>query len=295
MVAVRLVLVMAVLAGVAGAGRAVDRVVLELPERVAVRSTVVTIADVARLSGGDPATRDRVGRLDLAEIKPREESVTITRRVIEYRLQLAGLDPHQFQVTGAARTTAVLARRAVTADEVVAAAREELLRRLALPVDSVIVELIRPLAVKLPEVPAGEPVTITAQPHGPLTARGRTQMDVAIACNGQKLLSLSVQFEVKSVDAAPAANVVPAAATAPGTPAPVAPATSQAGPPLVRTRQRVAMQVRSGELVVTAVGEAQQEGRLGQTILVQNVDSKKMVSARVTGPGTVEIDLPGAK
>jgi flagella basal body P-ring formation protein FlgA len=55
------------------------------------------------------------------------------------------------------------------------------------------------------------------------------------------------------------------------------------------------MQVNVGGLRVTAAGEAQQAGRLGQTIPVQNVDSKKTLSARVVGPGAVEIDLGGSR
>jgi len=274
------------------AAPAADPVVLQLPERAAARATVVTVADVAKLSGGDEATRDRIARLDLADFKPREDSLTVTRRVVEYRLQLAGFDRREFQVTGADRTTVALTRRAVTADEVVTAARAELLRRLVVPPESVAVELVRPVAVKLPEVPAGEPVTITAQPRGPLAAVGRAQMDVAITAGGEKVLSLAVLFEVKPTDVkAPDVGLPGAVVPAGGIP------TAQAQPPatgavLVRPRQRVSMQVRSGELTVTAVGEAQQEGRLGQSILVQNVDSKKMITAKVTGPGTVEIELP---
>src|SRR5262249_44946500 len=120
--------------------------------------------------------------------------LTVTRRVVEYRLQLAGFDRREFQVTGAERTTVALTRRAVTADEVVTAARAELLRRLAVPPESVAVELVRPVAVKLPEVPAGEPVTITVQPRGPLAAAGRAQMDAAISAGGEKVLSLAVLF-----------------------------------------------------------------------------------------------------
>ena len=77
--------------------------------------------------------------------------------------------------------------------------------------------------------------------------------------------------------AAPNANAVPANAV------------------LVQSRQRVMMLVHSGGLNVSAVGEAQQEGRMGQSILVQNIDSKKVVQGRVTGPGTVEIDLEPRK
>jgi hypothetical protein len=178
----------------------------------------------------------------------------------------------------------------------VAAARAELPRRLAVPPESVAVDLVRPVAVKLPEVPAGQPVTITAQPRGPLAAVGRAQMDVTIVAGGEKVLSLAVLFEVKPADAK-APDAKPPDPGAPGAVVPAGgiPAAQQppaAGAVLVRPRQRVSMQVRSGELTVTAAGEAQQEGRLGQSILVQNVDSKKMITARVTGPGTVEIELP---
>jgi flagella basal body P-ring formation protein FlgA len=53
------------------------------------------------------------------------------------------------------------------------------------------------------------------------------------------------------------------------------------------------MTARVGALVVTALGEAQQDGRAGEVIRVENVDSKKVVRARVTGPGAVDIELGG--
>jgi flagella basal body P-ring formation protein FlgA len=60
---------------------------------------------------------------------------------------------------------------------------------------------------------------------------------------------------------------------------------------MIRPRQRVTVVARAGALCITAAGEALQEGRLGQTVQVQNVDSKKILTARVTGPTTVEIEL----
>jgi hypothetical protein len=271
---------------------AAEPLVLELPERVAVRSSMVSVADVIRLSGGNRGLRERIAQLDLAEFKSREESITITRRVVEYRLRLAGFDNRDFIISGSDRAIVTLSRRQITADEVVAAARAELLRRLAVPHDTITVELARPIAVKLPEVPIDESIMITAQPHGSLPAAGRAQMDVVISSQGNRLLALSVLFDVKQVSASADPNnaglVMP---TSGGSPNRIPPTTA-AGPVLVRNQQRVTMQVRSGELVVTAVGEAQQEGRLGQSILVKNVDSKKMITARVSGPATVEVDLP---
>jgi flagella basal body P-ring formation protein FlgA len=45
---------------------------------------------------------------------------------------------------------------------------------------------------------------------------------------------------------------------------------------------------------VIAEGEAQQDGRVGQTIRVVNRESKKVVTGRVSGPGVVDVEAGGA-
>ncbi|VTT97929.1 : SAF_2 [Gemmataceae bacterium] len=269
--------------------RAADPVVVELPARATARTSVVTVGGVAALSGGDAAARQRVAALDVAEFKPRAETVTVTRRQVEYRLLLAGFDRTEVVVVGEERAVVTVGRRAVTADEVVAAARRELLLHHPAP-GTVTVALRTPIVVKLPEVAADDPVTITVQPHARVPVAGPVQMNAAISVGGERVLSLAVWLEVTPAARAdgsvePAGGVVPARGPGPEAPG--------GGGVLVRPRQRVTMQVRSGALTVTAVGEAQQEGRLGQTVLVQNVDSKKTVTARVTGPGVVDIELGG--
>ncbi|MDB5307474.1 MAG: flagellar basal body P-ring biosynthesis protein FlgA [Gemmataceae bacterium] len=295
----------------AAAAPAADPVVVDLPERATVRSAVVTVGDVARVAGGDAVTRGQVAGLDLAEVKARDQTVTVTRRVIEFRLQLAGVEPGGVVVIGADRVTVAVVRRAVTADEVVAAARAELIRLLRGPPDTAAVELVQPVVVRLPEIPEAERVTISARPHAQAAVGpGRVQMDVTIFANGEKLLALPVYLEVKpagrSADpggptpalpgypgAAVMNPVVPAGGALPPLPA-VGAGRPTPGEVLVRPRQRTKMVVRLGAVEVSAVGDAQQEGRLGQSILLQNVDSKKMVTGRVVGPATVEVDLGGA-
>ncbi|MBX9582089.1 MAG: hypothetical protein K2X87_17425, partial [Gemmataceae bacterium] len=120
----------------AGVAYAAGPVVVTLRDQASATTAAVTVGDVADVSGGDPTVRERIARLDLAEFKARDPGLTLTRRAVEYRLRLAGLDPAEVQVAGAERVTVTPARRAVTADEVVAAARAELLRRLALPADA---------------------------------------------------------------------------------------------------------------------------------------------------------------
>jgi len=281
---------------VASAARA-EPITVELNERATVGKLVVTMGDVATITGGDATVRARVSRIDVAELKSRDPSVSLGRKSVEYRLLLAGLEPSAVRVTGAERVTVSPARRAVTAEEVTAAARAELLRQFANPADPVTVELALPVVVKLPEVPAEERVVITAKPRSKPTAAGRVQVDMTLAVGGETLLAFALHMDVRSASR-PVAPVAQASGLVPPTPqAPVAaPVGTQFASTevLIRPRQRVEMQVNSGGLKVTAVGEAQQAGKLGQTILVQNIDSKKTLSARVTGPGTVEIDLGGA-
>ncbi len=61
---------------------------------------------------------------------------------------------------------------------------------------------------------------------------------------------------------------------------------------VVKNRDKVQMTARKGGLVVVVRNaEAQQQGRVGDWISVRNTSSGKIVSARVVGPGEVEVPL----
>ncbi|MFM8274389.1 MAG: flagella basal body P-ring formation protein FlgA [Gemmata sp.] len=293
---VRLLLLAALTGSPLGAARAADPVTVELKETASATAAVVTVGDVASVTGGDPFARARVARIDLVELRSREPSATVGRKSVEYRLLLAGING--VRVVGAERAVVTLARRSVTTEEVVSAARAELLRSYQNP-ESLKVELAVPVLAKLPEVPLGEKVVITAKPRGAPGATGRVQVDVTIAAGGDPLLSLGVQLNVQTPGLAPIPPLgpltpTPAAAPA-GAPPPAPGAAVASADGSVRAQQRVEIQVNSGGIKASTVGVAQQPGKIGQTILVQNLDSKKTISARVTGPTTVEVDLGGSK
>lgn len=268
-----------VVLAIGGPLAAADVVVVQVKDRAAVRTTVATVGDIATVTGGDPTTRAAISQLDVVELKGRDRSPTISRRAIEYRIRLAGIDPAAVVVTGADRTAVELARRTVTADEVLAAVRNDLTQALPATLKDATIGLVVPLVVKLPEVGYDEAVTITAKPHTPILAAGRVQMDTVIAAGGRTLLAFGVHFDVRTIQ--PTAAIQAAAPTS----------STEA---VIRPQQRVTMLVRIGSVSVTAVGESQHYGRLGQVILVQNIDSKKLITARVTGPGTVEVELGGS-
>jgi len=62
-------------------------------------------------------------------------------------------------------------------------------------------------------------------------------------------------------------------------------------PPLIRRGQAVTIHLLQGRLLLTAIGEAQQDGREGETIRVRNNSSRKEVLCRVTSTGQVQVEF----
>lgn len=61
-------------------------------------------------------------------------------------------------------------------------------------------------------------------------------------------------------------------------------------PVQLKVRDQVRLVAKIGPVRVTALGEALQEGRVGQTIRVRNIDSNKIVSGRVVDRNIVEVE-----
>ncbi|SHJ80669.1 flagella basal body P-ring formation protein FlgA [Malonomonas rubra DSM 5091] len=61
-------------------------------------------------------------------------------------------------------------------------------------------------------------------------------------------------------------------------------------PPLVNRGDRVVIRVERGSLLLTAAGEAKQDGVLDETIRVLNVNTHKEIRCRVLGPGLVTVE-----
>lgn len=60
--------------------------------------------------------------------------------------------------------------------------------------------------------------------------------------------------------------------------------------PVVRKGDSVMLFVRSGAVLVTCPGEAQQDGRIGQTITVLNTTTRRQLRGKVRADGDVQID-----
>ena len=47
----------------------------------------------------------------------------------------------------------------------------------------------------------------------------------------------------------------------------------------------------AGAMTITATGLVKQQGRNGDVVRVMNTDSKRVILARITGPGAVKVDF----
>jgi flagella basal body P-ring formation protein FlgA len=66
-------------------------------------------------------------------------------------------------------------------------------------------------------------------------------------------------------------------------------------PIIVKRGAGVTIVAKSGEMVITAGGQALQDGREGEIIRVQNLISKRIVNARVVSANTVEVIIYGGR
>jgi flagella basal body P-ring formation protein FlgA len=313
----------------AAQGRGPGLVVLRLRDRAVVTARTVTLADVAELTGGLAVLRERIGLLDVAEVPRDGGGLSVSRRQVEYRLRLAEVPSALYRVEGAGVTQIGTRFRPVTSDEVVAAARKTLLGRLPWSADEVQIDLIQPVVAPLPAVAADEQLTIKAEPHPGQRPPGRLQVDVRLFVQGEQRFALPVYFNVRPcqrvvvcrhrinrgeeltaasvfVERQPVdgrgRNALSPEAMArkrarhtllPGHMVLLTDVEDQAAPPqhpVVKPQDAVRLLVKVGGLKVTAAGQALQEGRVGQLIRVQNVDSKKVILGRVVEAGLVEVE-----
>lgn len=64
-----------------------------------------------------------------------------------------------------------------------------------------------------------------------------------------------------------------------------------ASPPLVRRGDIVKIIANAGPMIITATGMVKQQGCKGEMVRVVNTDSNRIITARVTGPGAVEVNF----
>ncbi|MDX2481890.1 MAG: flagellar basal body P-ring formation chaperone FlgA [Desulfuromusa sp.] len=62
-------------------------------------------------------------------------------------------------------------------------------------------------------------------------------------------------------------------------------------PPVIKRGERVVIQIESHGLMLSAAGQAKQDGQTGETIQVMNSNSRKEVLCQVVAPGLVKVEF----
>jgi hypothetical protein len=254
--------------------RAADNVlIITLRPTTTTRATVVPVGVVATVRGGTPSLRRKVAELDLAELKPDGNVVAVGSEQVSFRLQLAGIEPAAFRVEGR-QALVGLAPEEVTEESLLAVATQAVRERLPPFVDNVSILRAQPIQIPDVKIEAADRIRIEARPAPGLNPFGLIRLPVAVIKNGDCCAVIPIYLNVNYVSHASAAERE----------------RDENNPILVKPRDMVRLVARVGALRVTALGEALQEGRHGETVRVRNVDSSKVVAGRVADAQVVEID-----
>lgn len=303
-------------------------VVVTVRSRGAVAEARVTVGDVAAVEGGAPALRQRIALLDLADLTPDNPSTVVSREQVAFRIRLAGIDTNLFRMEGAAQAEVALERCQVTGQEIEAAVRQAVQRRLPWKPEDVDLVFVKPLPKVLTLAGNRSDVRLEAELRpGPLPL-GRVHLDLALYARSERRQAVPVVLDVKAYQRVAVctrrverggtlsdANVLFDRRAVQGLSSYVTPGESllgkrarhvlqpgqvltahdvesaaQESPVLIKQRELVKLVAKLGPLQVTTMAEALQEGRDGQWIRVRNVDSKKVVVGRVVARAIVEVD-----
>lgn len=302
-------------------------IIIRLKPEAEVSEPIVRLRDVAEIRGRDRGDISRLGEIDLLERPALGEAEQLTKERVVLRLLLAGVSRRELVLAGAKATRV----RAATPqpplaenlldEEVIDAVRDLYQASLAMPAESLVVRLMRPL----PPIRIGQ-VSRTLTAHvSDRRKLGRIRPTIRITVGGKLQRVLTAQMEVEAIRDV----VVTTAPLEAGTtiqPSDITtvrravtdlslPAYEQIVGKVVRTklaagehvrpnmlrqhvrdryvlraRDSVRLVARKGNLEVTvASGEVLQNGNVGDFVRVRNPSSRKIVRGRVKNSREVEV------
>ena len=303
-----------------------EPIVLKLRATATASGSKATIGDIADLQGCDGPQRDRIARLDLAELPLSSEPILVSQQQIGFRLQLAGLAAGSYHLEGPRYVRVSRPTGEGLDAKIAAVARQALREKLSKQSDDVTIELAQ--AVNLPPLSAdGADIHLEAEVRSLVMPPCRVGVEVVIYVRGARRSSVIVYLDVKKLQPVPVAlrrieigeafgpdnvrlerlavsNTQRAAVAAAGLIGRRARRPVAAGHAIeaadVETDMPAAIVIHPNDLVhliasvgplqVKTRGEAMQSGRVGQLIQVRNLDSKATVTGRVVDHSTVEVE-----
>jgi flagellar basal body P-ring formation protein FlgA len=294
------------------------RLTIHLPRDVAVESENLTLGQIAVVTG-EEALVAKARDIELGRISVAGQIVTIDRSLILSRLACSGMPACNPVMSGADKVTVRRMAKVIKSSNIIesassflagsikerAIARWEPVRTPAdviLPAQTQNVELVPRLVSRGVNGQAVTEVGVVADGKQIDTRqvifrakynihRAITVMDVK---EGVTLTANNTRTEeVISDEPEPAEWAAPYGLVAvrnlpTGTVVSSNMAKSPQPPVVIERNQTVVIRIERAGLVVTAMGKATQQGKLGECIKVRNVDSQRVIMAKVNEDGTVE-------
>lgn len=310
-----------------------------------VTQRVVRLADVAAVEGGDPRLRELIANTDLDEPPRGGQSTSISPKFVEFRLQLAGIDSHLFQVRGKAVTVTSVAAEVWRAEGpaikphelshevLLEAARQAVLRRLPWDPADIEIRLAQKLADVGPVSLSAKAILLNTELRTAWPPLGRVQVGVIVSVDGRPHSEVPVYLEVRHLgDVVVSKKPLEANQTispedlyvdrreleesggcfstlqslvGQRTRRAVRPLTvignddvtrndasqSLELPVLIKRQDRVRLVGQTSALSVSVLGEALQDGRVGELIRLRNVDSQRIIMGRVVSANEAKVQF----
>jgi flagellar basal body P-ring formation protein FlgA len=313
------------LALTATAAQAETALQVYLPRAVQVEGESLTLGDIAVVRGDNEKLAATVAAVSLGRAPLSKEEITLDRPTILGRLRASGVETSQVTLSGSDKV--VVGRKEVVwpVGDLVKAAEACLAKDRPSPAGSTW-RMTRPPTEIV--APAGREARLEAR----LVAQevtGEAKVEVAVIVDGRRVAAQAALFRlsyvcreaVATVDLAAGAVMTPENVTI-RTVASDAPPVSDWTPPFgqvasqpirqgavirsaqtrttsvgvaIRRNEAVVMRIQGDGFLLTGLGLALEDGRPGTFIKVRNVDSGRVITAKVAPDGAVEPVFEGAK
>jgi flagella basal body P-ring formation protein FlgA len=309
---------MAVLAALAGAAQGESALQVYLPRSIQVDGDTLTLGTITVIRAASDTLAQEIAAIPMGRAPQPKEEITLDRATILGRLASHGIPASQVQVSGADKVVVGRKDTVIPAADIQKAAEALLAKTRPSPAGACW-RICR--APKDCVVPAGGPVSLEARPVD-RKVTGEAEIEVAAVVGGRQTAAGTVVFrlayEVREAvaavdipagtvlapenvtvraglsDQAPPANWTPPFGQMAAQPlrAGAVIRSAQARQPQpatnIRRSSTVVMRIQGRGYALTALGQALDDGCPGQCIRVRNIDSSRVIMARVNADGSVE-------
>jgi len=289
-----------------------------IPRSVAAEGDVLRLGQITVVRCEDETLAAKVSAIPMGRGPWPTERIAFARQIILSRLATHGVAADRVRVTGAKAVSVVGRGQTVPAADIVARAEQFLKDSGAIPAGQWVRLASRPrrlvlnhrgkvtlMAALAKDSPPNHVAVLVLPARG--SARGgpvkvlfrriysgRRAVAAKEIAPGQTITADNTRVETVATETRPDPSWSPPyglTATRrikPGAVVHAAAARAKRQPALVRRNQNVTMRITADAFTITGTGVALQDGRAGESIRVRNIDSQRIITARVNGDGTVE-------